>query len=575
MFKNTNKQIAHIFEEIALLYEIQEDRFRSRAYHRGAYTLDNLSENVEHIYKKGSLKALDALPGIGRGMSEKIEEYIKTEKISEHIKLKKKFPINLEELTSVEGLGVKKMKILYKELNIKNLKDLERAARQNKIQKLEGFGKKTEENLLQGIEFIKQTDGRKLLGDVLPYARDLIEEIKKIEGVISVSEAGSLRRRHETIGDIDILIASNNNKLVLSYIENLPQVVAILIKGFTKISVRLNIGLDMDARIVKKESYGAALQYFTGSKAHNIKLRKIAISKKYKLNEYGLFRGKINIAEGMDENLIYKKLGMQYIEPELRTDTGEIELAQKGKLPKLITYKDLKGDLQIQTNWTDGRDSIENMALSAKKAGLEYILITDHTKALAMTNGSDEERLLRQKKEIERLNKKIKGIEILSGAEVNILKDGSLDINDETLAQLDVVGASVHTLMKNMTRDEMTQRIVKAIQNPNVDILFHPTGRKINSRPAYDMDMEEIMKEAKKTGTIIEINASPTRLDLKDEYIRMALNIGIKMCIDSDAHSTEHYKFLEYGIAQARRAGVTKKDIVNTYPLEKFLKSLK
>lgn len=584
MRNELNQELAHIFEEMGLLYEMKDDVFRQRAYHRGSAILKGFAENIEEIFKKEGIKGLDKIQGIGKGMAEKIAEYIKTGKVKEYKKLKKDLPVNLEELTSVEGVGPKMVKTLYKKLKIKNLNELEKAAKAGKIQKLEGLGKKTEENILQGIGFVRDQGGRQLLGDALSYTRDLIEEIRKIKGVIKVSEAGSLRRRKETIGDVDILVASSDSKKVLDYVVGLRNVVKVWGRGPTKVSVYLKWGFDIDIRLVSKESYGAALQYFTGSKEHNVKLRQIAISKKYKLNEYGLFparggfasggRGKVNVARGLDEALIYKKLGMKCMPPEMRENTGEIEIAQRKKLPKLIDYNSLRGDLQVQTNWTDGKHSIEEMANAAKEFGLEYIVITDHTKNLTITGGLNEKRLLAQKKYVDNLNKRIKGIRILSGSEVDILKDGSLDILDEVLGQLDVVGASVHSYF-NLPRKEMTERILKAIRNPNVDILFHPTGRKINKRAPYDVDMEAIIKEAKNTGTILEINAHPERLDLRDEYIRMANEAGVKFSIDSDAHSRDGFEVLEYGIAQARRGWVEAKNIVNTYSLEKFLKLLK
>lgn len=574
MHNEINQELAHIFEEMGLLYEMKDDTFRQRAYYRGSAILYGLAEDVEEIYKKEGLSGLDKIQGIGKGMAEKIVEYIKTRKINEYKKLKKDLPVNLEELTSVEGVGPKMVKTLYKKLKIKNLNDLEKAAKKEKIRELEGFGVKTEKNILQGIGFVRSQGGRRLLGDVLPYARDLIEEIKKIKGVIKVSEAGSLRRRKETIGDVDIIVASSDSKKVLDYVVGLRNVVKVWGRGLTKVSVHLKQGFDIDIRVVKKESYGAALQYFTGSKDHNVKLRQIAISKKYKLNEYGLFRSKVNVAKGLDEALIYKKLGVDCMPPEMRENTGELEKASGHKLPKIIEYNSLRGDLQVQTNWTDGTHSIEEMAKAAKEAGLEYIAITDHTKNLAMTHGLNEKRLLEQKKYIEKLNKAIKGIKILSGSEVDILKDGSLDISDEVLSQVDVVGVSVHSHF-NLPRKEMTERILKAIRNPNVDILFHPTGRKINKRAPYDIDMEAIIKEAKKTGTILEINAHPERLDLRDEHIRIANEFGIKFVIDSDAHSIDGFKVLKYGIAQARRGWVEGKNVLNTLPLKKFLKLLK
>jgi len=570
----TNKEIAHIFEEMALMYEIEGDRFRQRALHRGAQTLNELSKDVKNIYEKDGSKGLDKLPGIGKGMSEKIEEYLKIGHVAEYEKMKKSMPVNLEELTSVEGIGPKMVKQLYDKLGIKNLKDLEIAIKKGKLRELDGFGKKTEQNIAQGIEFVKSSGGRMLLGDVLPYARELVEEIKEIEGVAEASEAGSLRRRQETIGDVDILVTAMDGKKVLDYVAKLPSVVKVWGRGDTKISVHLKRGFDVDVRVVPKESYGAALQYFTGSKDHNIKLRKFAISKKYKLNEYGLFKGKKNLASGADECLIYKKLGMECMPPEIRTDSEEIEQARKKMVPKLIEYGSVKGDLQVQTKWTDGKDSIEEMAKEAKKIGLEYIAITDHTKNLAMTGGLNEEKLLKQKAEIAKINKKIKGITIVSGTECDILKDGSLDIEDKVLKQLDVVGISVHTHF-NLSRNEQTERIIKAMNNPNADILFHPTGRRINKRPPYDVDIEAVIREAKKTGIILEINGNPERLDFQDEYIRMAVKAGVKMCINTDAHAKEHFKFMEYGIAQARRGWATKGDIVNTLPVDGFLKSLK
>src|SRR3989338_557439 len=623
-----NKKLAHIFEEMGIIYEIKDDKYRQRAYYNGAEILNTMSEDVEILYKKEGILALVKLPRIGRGMAEKIEEFIKTNHIKEYDNLKKEFPIKLEELTLVEGVGPKMIKVLYKELNIKNLNDLESAAQKEKIRILEGFGEKTEKNILQAIAFLRQETGRMLLGDALPYAREFIEKLKKIEGVEIVSEAGSLRRRKETIGDIDILVASNKPNLVLQKIEKMKGVQKIWGKGETKISVHIEQGFDIDVRAVKEENYGAALQYFTGSKEHNIKLRQIAIDKGYKLNEYGLFQiqksspeanqpstekllpasrfksgqaGKTQnhnskfksnekFVAGRTEKEIYSKLGLEVMPPELRENIGETEAAQKGKLPKLINYGDLKGDLQIQTNWTDGKNSIEEMALAAKEHGLEYILITDHTKRLAMTGGLNDKKVLEQKKEIEKLNTEYRRtraklgsrhgsiqnseFRILSGAEVDILKDGSLDLDDKTLAQLDIVGASVHSYFK-LSKHEQTKRVIKAIQNPNIDILFHPTGRRINRRAAIELDIEEIIKTVKETGTILEINSSPARLDLKDEYIKMALSYGCKFAINSDAHSKTHYRFLEFGIAQARRGWVEAEDVINTYPLEEMLASLK
>jgi DNA polymerase (family 10) len=378
----------------------------------------------------------------------------------------------------------------------------------------------------------------------------------------------------ETVGDIDILVSSDKPEKVLEYFVRMSDVTKVWGKGPTKASVRVGAGFDIDLLVVSKESWGAALQYFTGSKEHNIKVRQIAINMGLKLNEYGVFRGEKQIA-GRTEDEVYKAIGLMNLEPELREDTGEVELLQKGEpLPTVIPYGSLKGDVQVQTNWTDGDNSIEEMAQEAKRLGLEYIAITDHTKSLAMTGGSDEKKLLRQMNEIDALNRRLKDIRILKGAEVNIMKDGSLDISDEVLSRLDVVGVSVHSLFK-MPKDAMTARIIRAIQNPHVDILFHPTGRLIQKRAGYEVDMERIIREATRTHTILEINAFPDRLDLKDEHIRMALLHGVKFVIDSDAHNKEHFKYLDFGVAQARRGWATSKDVINTLPVEQFLMALK
>jgi DNA polymerase (family 10) len=360
----------------------------------------------------------------------------------------------------------------------------------------------------------------------------------------------------------------------MDFFVSMPDVINVYAHGETKSAVKLKSGMDADLRVVPAESFGAALNYFTGSKDHNVALREIAIKHGFKLNEYGLFKGTKRIA-GKTEEEIYRALGLAYIEPELREHTGEIEAAREGKLPNLIGYRDIRGDLQVQTNWTDGTHSIREMALEARKLGYEYLAITDHTKSLAMTRGSDEKKLMRQMAEIDKLNREFGGKpKILKGAEVNILKDGSLDIRDDVLRKLDVVGVAVHSHF-NMTRSDMTERIKRAISNPHVDILFHPTGRIINQRPPYELDIEDILKHAKRTGTVVEIDAYPDRLDLNDEHIRLAVKLGVKLSIDTDSHATSHLHYMELGIAQARRGWAEKKDVINTKPLAEMLKCLK
>jgi len=585
----SNHQIAEILKEIGEYLEMQSVAFKPRAYEKAAEVIEELEEEVESIYKNGGLKAIEDIPGIGVSIAEKIEELIKTGHLKYYEKLKKQTPLDLISLRRIEGLGPKSLKKLYEALGIKNIQDLEKAAQTGKIRKIEGFGEKTEENILEGIKFLKKSSGRFILGFTRSLIRSLEERLKKLKEVERLVAAGSVRRWKETIGDADILVISNDSRPVMDYFVSLPEVARVYAKGLTKSAVQLNNGLDVDLRVVEKKSYGAALSYFTGSKDHNVALREIALKKGYKLNEYGLFKGKKQIA-GETEEEIYEKLGLDYIEPEMRENKGEIELARRHQLPKLIDYGEILGDLQVQTNWTDGVNSIEEMAKAAMAQGLEYIAITDHTKRLAMADGLDEKRLLEQIKEIDRLNLKfnssideqnskpvvsrVEPFKILKGTECDILKDGSLDIKDEVLAKLDVVGVSIHSYF-NLSKKEQTERIKKAISNPNVDILFHPSGRIIQKREAYEFDIEEIIKTAQKTKTVLEVNAYPNRLDLKDDHIHLAIKAGVKIAIDSDAHSVTHLPYLEYGISQARRGWAEKKDIINYWPLEKMLKMLK
>lgn len=578
----TNQEIARILYEIGEYLEMQGVAFKPRAYEKVAQTIESLQEEVADIYKKGGLKAVEDIPGVGVSIAEKIEELIKTGRLKYYEQLKKKTPVDLSSLTQVEGLGPRKIKVLYKKLGVRNLSDLEKAARVGKIAKLEGFGPKSEENILKGIEFAKGVGERFVLGFVLPIIKEIERRLRGLKEVKRAEVAGSVRRRKETIGDADILVISDNPKPVMDYFVSMPEVARVLAHGETKSAIKLKNGLNVDVRVVPEESYGSALNYFTGSKDHNVFLRQIAIKKGYTLNEYGLFKGtraaKGKLVAGRTEEEIYKALGMDYIEPEMREMQGEIELAQKQKLPKLIGYGDLKGDLQMHTTWTDGNKTLEEMAEAAMKMGLEYIAVTDHTKRLAMTKGLDEKKVLKQIAEIDTLNRKLQTsgskFRVLKGTECDILKDGSLDLPNEILAKLDVVGVSVHSLF-NLPREEQTERIKKAMRNPHADILFHPTGRLIQRREPYDVDMEEIIKTAKETGTILEIDGSPDRLDLKDEYIKKCVEAGVMMSIDSDAHNDNQLYFTEYGIAQARRGWATKNDIINAWPVEKMLSFLK
>ncbi|MBU4502534.1 MAG: DNA polymerase/3'-5' exonuclease PolX [Nanoarchaeota archaeon] len=570
-----NQEIAQIFYAIADILEIQNVQWKPVAYRKAARALEALSEPIEDIYTEKGIKGLEKLPAIGKNLAEKIIQYIETGKIKSYEKLKKKLPKGFPELMEIQGLGPKKVKKLYKKLGIKNIKDLEKAAKKHKIKELETFKEKSEENILKGIELHKEKQDRMLLGKALPQAREIINELKTIKGVQRIEYAGSLRRMKETIGDIDLLVTTKNAKPVMNYFTSMDSVKRILAKGETKSAIILKTGIQVDLRVLKPDEFGAALQYFTGSKDHNIKLRNIAIKKGYKLSEYGLFSKKNNRkVAGKTENEIYRKLGMQYIEPEMRENTGEIEAAIKKKLPKLVTLKDIKGDLHMHTKASDGTTTIQEIAKACKQRNYEYCCITEHTKSLKIANGINEKKLEKQIKEIKKLNKKINGIKILTGIEVDILKDGSLDLNDKTLKKLDIVIASVHSNFK-MEKKEMTKRLIKAMSNENVDILGHPTGRMIGMREAYKFDIDQIFQAAKDTNTALEINSQPKRMDLNGYMIKKAKEYKLKFVISTDAHNISRLSYMELGIAMARKGWCQKKDILNTLPLKKLMKQLK
>lgn len=587
-----NQELAKIFNDMARFLEMDGVAFKPYAYQKVALSLQTLNKDVAEIYREGGVKALTEIPGVGKAIADHIEEYLKTEKIKIYEEQKKKLPINFDELVRVEGMGAKKIKILYQKLGVKNLKDLERMAKAHKIAPLFGFGETTEKNILQGLEFLKRDKGRILIHKILPIAREIVEKIKKLKEVEKISLAGSVRRKKETIGDIDILVVSRPTgrgssdkavKNIMNFFVKLDGVEKVWGRGGTKASVRMQEGFDVDLRIVPKKSYGSALQYFTGSKDHNIMTRKIAIEKGLKLSEYGVFRGAKQIA-GKTEEEVYKAISLAWMPPEIRENEGEIEAGINNKLPKLIEQKDIKGDLHCHSNWNlprgkagGGENSIEEMSRVAMDMGYEYIGISDHTKFLKIENGLDEKQLLKQNEEIKKINKKLQVLgskfQVLHGCEANILNDGSIDIKDEVLSKLDYVIAGVHSSLK-MEKTEMTKRIVKAMQNPNIDIISHPTGRIVGQRDEYKIDFDKILKTAKETGTILEINCS-SRLDLRDLYIRRAKHEGVKMIINTDAHKKEQLNLMEYGVSMARRGWAEKQNIINTLPIEQLLKHFK
>ncbi|MBI2565170.1 DNA polymerase/3'-5' exonuclease PolX [Candidatus Woesearchaeota archaeon] len=564
-----NFEIAGIFNEMADILEMQDVAWKPNAYRKAARSIETQKEDIELTYKKGKLKALMQIPGVGEGLAKKIEEYIKTGKIHEFEKLKKSIPLGVEEMMHVQGLGPKKAFKLYKKLKIKNLKELEKAAKEGKIKKLEGFGEKSEEDILLGLEIVKRGQERMLLGNALPIARDIIKKLSLLKEIKQIEVAGSVRRKKETVKDIDILVVSSNPKLVMDFFTTMDDVSRILAKGQKKSSVVLKEGLNADVRVIDSKSFGAALQYFTGNKDHNIKLRQIAISKGYKLNEYGLFKQNKYVC-GKTEEEIYKKLGVVHVPPEIRQNSGEFDIK---KTPELIPYNALKGDLHLHTTWSDGSNSTEEMIKEAIKIKYEYIAITDHSKSQHIANGLDETQLLKHLEEIKKLQKKYQNIKILAGSEVDILKDGSLDYENKYLKQLDFVIASIHSRFK-AKKEEMTERMINAMKNKYVHAIGHPSGRLINQRDPYEVDFEKILQAAKDNGIAMEINSYPSRLDLKDAHIKQAVELGVKLVINTDSHSINHLRFIEYGIAQARRGWAAKENIINTQEWKNFEKFL-
>jgi DNA polymerase (family X) len=565
--------------DLGFLTEMTEEdpnvQFRARAYYRAADTIASLSENVTDIYDKYGVNGLLEIPSVGKAIASKIEEYLKTGKMQHLEELKAKVPINIDELYGIEGMGPKTIKMFYDKLQIKNLADLEKAATEGKLKTLPGFTEKKEQDIFKQIEFFKRGKGRLIIGEVYPLVKQIEKRLQHIAGVKNAAAAGSIRRMKETIGDIDYLVAASDPEQVIDFFVKMPEVQEILGMGRAKAFVKLASGIDADLLVVPEESWGSALQYFTGNKEHSVQLRKIAISKGLRLNEWGVFKGDKRVA-GTTEEEVYKILGLQWIPPEMRENAGEIELGRQGKVPKLVEYGSLKGDLQVHSENSDGTATIEEMARGAKAFGLDYIAITDHTKSLKLAGGLEEQELLEQADKISQLNDRLREEEfrILSSAEVNIMKDGSLDIPNTVLDKLDIVGAAIHSHF-NLPIETQTERLIKAAKNPSVDILFHPTGRLINKRAGYPVDIEKVIEAAKDTNTVLEIDAHYDRLDLKDEYVRMAVRNGVKLVIDSDAHHPIHYSFLTFGIAQARRGWAIQSDILNTLPADKLLNALK
>ncbi len=563
----TNAEIARVLSRLAVMLEIEgANPFRVRAYREGARVVESQGESVAAMAAEPG--ALEALKGIGKDLAGKIRDLAATGTTEMYEEMRARIPDEVVGFTELQGLGPKRVKTLFEELGIRDRAALEAAAKAGKLRGLPGFGEKVEQNVLKALATAEQWAGRMLLADAWPLAHALAERVAAVKGVKQAELAGSFRRRKETVGDLDLLVTGGDPERVMSAFAEHASVAEVLGRGETKCSVRLREGLQVDLRVVPEASFGAALLYFTGSKEHNIELRKLAIERGWSLNEYGLTHGEKVVAARTEES-IYRALGLAWIPPELRESRGEIALAAADTLPELVTLEDLRADLHMHSTRSDGKASLDDMIAAAETRGYEYMAITEHSKALAMANGFDAARVRKSVKEVEAARERHPGITVLHGLEVDILADGALDLDDETLGLLDWVIVSIHSRFE-MEPEAATQRVLKAIANPYVHAMGHPTGRLIGSREPVPFDVERVAEAAAKAGVAMEINASPDRLDLTDVHARLARDRGCRIVIDTDAHSTAGLDQMRYGIFQARRAGLTKADVLNTLPLRAF-----
>ncbi len=563
-----NAEIAAMFDQTADLLEIKgENQFRVRAYRRAARTIEGLPQSVRSMLAHEA--DLSELPGIGKDLAGKITGIVQSGHFGLLDQLKKKLPGDLGEMAGLPGLGPKRIKLLYDKAKVRTLDDLRRAIKVGKLHGLHGFGPVIEKKLEAALEK-PVAEKRFKLAVAEAEAESLVSFLRNKGQVVL---AGSYRRRRDTVGDLDILVTSQHAAAVGDKLVGYENVAEVLAHGSTRTTVMLRSGIQVDVRAVAEESYGAALLYFTGSKAHNIALRGIANARKWKLNEYGLFSGKRRIA-GATEEEVYRKLGLAYIPPEMREDRGEIALAAKGELPKLVAVDDMRGDLHVHSDWTDGTASIAEMAAAARECGYDYMALTDHSRRQAMSHGLDAAKVARQIREVDKLNATLQGFTILKGIEVDILKDGELDLPETTLEQLDVVIASVHSFF-DLPREEQTQRLIRGMQNPHVAIVGHPSGRLIGEREPYEIDMDAVTSAARDLNCCLEINAEPDRLDLNDIHAHMAKSKGVKLAISTDAHSVNAFQYMRFGVDQARRGWLTADDVINTRRLADLRKLLK
>ncbi len=563
-----NRELADLFNRMADILEFKsENPFKINAYRKASRIIGDLAEDIEEIAEIGKLKDV---PGIGEGIAEKIVEYLKKGKVSKFEEVRKGISDELIAIMDIPGMGPKTLSKIHKEKGIGNLSQLEKAVEDGSLIGLPGIGEKKVENIKRGIQLLKQSKGRMNLGIAFPIAKRIVEALREKAGSRKIEWAGSLRRMRENIGDIDILATGPNKEKIIHTFTHLPEVKEVLASGETKASVIVEGGIQIDLRVVDEDSYGAALQYFTGSKDHNIHLRGISKAKGIKINEYGVFRGEKKIG-GKEEENVYRALGLDWIEPELREDRGEIEAAKEARLPKLVKESDIKGDLHVHSNWSDGTSSIEEIARIAQKRGYQYVAICDHSNSLKIAHGLDESRLMKQIEEIDRVNEKMKNFQILKGTEVDILSDGRLDFPEKVLEKLDLVVASVHSGFKQ-EQEKMTKRIVRALENPLVNILGHPSGRLLGARDPYKVEIEEVMGAAKQYGKALEINAYFERLDLDDIHCRKAKEMGVFLAIGTDSHHLDQMWMISLGVAVARRGWLESKDVLNTLSLKEILK---
>ena len=571
-----NHEIAAVFEEIASLMKIIQDdpkwNFKAVAYDRAKRSIESFPERLEDVARDPNRKLTD-IPGIGADLAKKIAELVETGKSAYHEEQLAKVPRGLLDLLQLQTVGPQKVRLFHQQANVNSVDDLEAAAKEGRLRSLPGMSAKSEENILKAIETYRRAAGRFHLDTAVETADILTAWLRDLKAVEEVTPAGSLRRGRETVGDLDLLVTGTDASKIADHFVKFPGIASILAKGEDKVSVKLKNDMQVDVRLLDRSSYGAALQYFTGSKEHNVALRGRAKRNGWTLNEYGLFEGEKLLASRTEEE-IYAKLGLAWIPPELRENQGEIEAAETGELPKLVELGDIRGDLQMHTTASDGRVSIEEMAAAAKALGYEYILITDHSTAVTVANGLSEERAVEHIQRIHAARKKVAGIEIWAGTEVDIMGAGTLDYSDELLKQFDIVLASVHSRM-NMPADEMTTRLLRALENPYVRILGHPTGRILLRRDPFLFDIEKVFAVAKKFGVILEVNAAPERLDLSDRHVKLARDRGLKIVISTDAHDPQHFKLMRYGVTTARRGWMEKSGVLNTLPAKKLLASLR